>query len=77
MLGLFSTRSPEMEKDGDIKKKILEASDYVSLSQLCLSPQCGFASEEEQCFLTEEQQWEKIRIMKRIADDIWKKPAGA
>ena len=72
VLGLISTRSPEMERDEDIKKKILEAADYVPLSQLCLSPQCGFASEEEQSYLTEEQQWEKIRIMKRIAEDVWK-----
>lgn len=71
VLGLISTRTPQMERDKDIKKKILEASEYVPLSQLCLSPQCGFASEEDQCFLTEEQQWEKIRIMKRIAEDVW------
>lgn len=77
VLGLISTRSPVMEKDEDIQKKIAEASDYVPLSQLCLSPQCGFASEEEQSFLTEEQQWEKIGIMKRIAEEVWKKPAGA
>lgn len=77
VLGLISTRSPVMEKDEDIQKKISEASDYVPLAQLCLSPQCGFASEEEQSFLTEEQQWEKIGIMKRIAEEVWKKPAGA
>lgn len=76
-LGLISTRSPVMEKDDEIQKKILEASDYVPLAQICLSPQCGFASEEQQSFLTEEQQWEKIRIMKRIAEEVWKKPAGA
>ncbi|MBS7007578.1 5-methyltetrahydropteroyltriglutamate--homocysteine S-methyltransferase [Anaerostipes sp.] len=77
VLGLISTRSPEMERDEEIKKKIMDASNYVPLSQLCLSPQCGFASEAEQSFLTEEQQWEKIRIMRRIAEDVWKKPAGA
>ena len=76
-LGLISTRSPVMEKDEVIQKKIMEASSYVPLTQLCLSPQCGFASEEQQRFLTEEQQWEKIRNMKRIAEEVWKIPAGA
>lgn len=77
VLGLISTRSPVMEKEEETQRKILKASDYVPLKQLCLSPQCGFASEEQQSFLTEEQQWEKIRIMKTIAEEVWKKPAGA
>lgn len=76
-LGLISVRSPVMEKDDVIQKKILQASSYVPLTQLCLSPQCGFASEEQQRFLTDEQQWEKIRNMKRIAEEVWKIPAGA
>lgn len=76
-LGLISVRSLVMEKDDVIQKKILQASSYVPLTQLCLSPQCGFASEEQQRFLTDEQQWEKIRNMKRIAEEVWKIPAGA
>jgi methionine synthase II (cobalamin-independent) len=43
----------------------------VPLEQLCLSPQCGFASTEEGNNLTEEQQWAKLALVKQIADEVW------
>ncbi|MEL5941090.1 5-methyltetrahydropteroyltriglutamate--homocysteine methyltransferase, partial [Tetragenococcus halophilus] len=51
---------------------IREASQFVPLENLCLSPQCGFASTEEGNILTEEQQWNKIRFIKDIAQEVWK-----
>lgn len=49
-----------------------EAARFVSLDQLCLSPQCGFASTEEGNLLTEEQQWAKLRHVIDIANDVWR-----
>ena len=44
---------------------------YASLDQLCLSPQCGFASTEEGNILTEEQQWAKLKMIVEIAREVW------
>ncbi|MFZ0672895.1 MAG: 5-methyltetrahydropteroyltriglutamate--homocysteine S-methyltransferase, partial [Pseudolabrys sp.] len=46
---------------------------YVSLDQLCLSPQCGFASTEEGNLLAEEEQWAKLRMIVELADEVWGK----
>ena len=51
--------------------RIKEASKYVPLDRLYLSPQCGFASTEEGNNLTEEQQWAKLRFIKEVADEVW------
>ena len=61
MLGLVTSKSGALEKKDDIKRRIDEATKYVDLDQLCLSPQCGFASTEEGNVLSEDEQWAKLR----------------
>lgn len=72
VLGLVTSKFGELENPNDIKRRIDEASRYVDLNQLCLSPQCGFASTEEGNLLTEEQQWNKLRHVVEIAGNVWK-----
>jgi methionine synthase II (cobalamin-independent) len=72
VLGLFSSKFGELENKADILKRIEEATHYVDLNRICLSPQCGFASTEEGNHLTEEQQWRKLAFIKEIAEEIWK-----
>ena len=57
----------ELEKKDDIKRRLEEASKFVPLDQLALSPQCGFASTEEGNILTEEEQWAKLRLAVEVA----------
>jgi len=71
VLGLVSTKSGELEDRDLIKSRIAEAATYVSLDQLALSPQCGFASTEEGNNLSEEQQWAKVREVVEIAAEVW------
>src|SRR5262249_27383338 len=71
VLGLVTTKTGELEKKDDIKRRIDEATKYVALDQLCLSPQCGFASTEEGNTLTEEQQWAKLRLIVEVAQEVW------
>jgi 5-methyltetrahydropteroyltriglutamate--homocysteine methyltransferase len=73
VLGLVTTKTGELESKDLIKRRIDEASKYISLDQLCLSPQCGFASTEEGNTLTEEQQWAKLRMIVEVAEEIWGK----
>jgi methionine synthase II (cobalamin-independent) len=70
-LGLVTSKTPELEDINEVKARIAEATKYVPLEQLCLSPQCGFASTEEGNNLTEEQQWAKLALVKQIADEVW------
>lgn len=72
VLGIFSSKIGELENKEDILKRIEEATQYVDLNRICLSPQCGFASTEEGNHLTEEQQWKKLAFIKEIAEEIWK-----
>ncbi|MNW31632.1 5-methyltetrahydropteroyltriglutamate--homocysteine methyltransferase [compost metagenome] len=72
VLGLFSSKTGELEEKDVIINRIKEAAQIVDLDQICLSPQCGFASTEEGNVLTEEQQWQKLALIKEIADEIWK-----
>ncbi|RDW16085.1 5-methyltetrahydropteroyltriglutamate--homocysteine methyltransferase [Oceanobacillus arenosus] len=71
VLGLFSSKTGELEDKEVIKARIEEAAQYVDIDRLCVSPQCGFASTEEGNILTEEQQWEKLRLVKEVADEVW------
>jgi 5-methyltetrahydropteroyltriglutamate--homocysteine methyltransferase len=71
VLGLITSKSGALESKDDIKRRIDEASKYVALDQLCLSPQCGFASTEEGNVLSEEEQWAKLRLVVEIAEDVW------
>ena len=72
VLGLVSSKTGQLEDKQSIIERIREATDYLPVNQLCLSPQCGFASTEEGNLLTEEEQWTKIAFIKEIAESIWK-----
>jgi 5-methyltetrahydropteroyltriglutamate--homocysteine methyltransferase len=71
VLGLVTSKSGTLEKKDDVKRRIDEAARFVDLDQLCLSPQCGFASTEEGNVLTEDQQWAKLRMIAEIAREVW------
>ena len=71
VLGLVTSKFPELEKKDAVKARISEAAKYVPLNQLALSPQCGFSSTEEGNILTEEDQWAKIRLIVEIAREVW------
>lgn len=71
VLGLVTSKTPELEDKDEIIKRIKEASQYVPLEQLALSTQCGFASTEEGNLLTEEEQWNKLKHVVEIAKEVW------
>jgi methionine synthase II (cobalamin-independent) len=71
VLGLVTSKSGTLEKKDDIKRRIDEAAKYVDIDQLCLSPQCGFASTEEGNILAEDEQWAKLRMIVELADEVW------
>ena len=71
VLGLVTSKSGRLEPRDEIKKRIEEATKYVPLEQLCLSPQCGFSSTEEGNVLAEEEQWAKLRMIVELADEVW------
>ena len=71
VLGLVTSKSGKLESKDDIKHRIDEATKYVALDQLCLSPQCGFASTEEGNVLSEDEQWAKLRMIVELADEVW------
>jgi 5-methyltetrahydropteroyltriglutamate--homocysteine methyltransferase len=71
VLGLITTKSPQLEDKDAVIKRIREAAKYIPLDRLCLSPQCGFASCEIGNKLTEEEQWAKLRLVKEIAEEVW------
>ncbi len=71
VLGLITTKSPKLEDKYEVIARIKEASQYVPLDRLCLSPQCGFASCEIGNKLTEEEQWAKLKLVKEIAEEVW------
>ncbi|WP_190289034.1 vitamin B12 independent methionine synthase [Lactococcus kimchii] len=71
VLGVFTSKHPELEAISDIQERLDEATKYVPLENLALSTQCGFASTEEGNDLTEEEQWAKLSHIKAIADKIW------
>ena len=71
VLGLITSKSGRLESKDDIKRRIDQAAKFVSLEQLCLSPQCGFASTEEGNLLAEEEQWAKLRMVVELSEDVW------
>lgn len=71
VLGLITTKSPVLEDKQVIIDRIREAAKYVPLGRLYLSPQCGFASCEIGNKLTEEEQWNKLKLVKEIAEEVW------
>ena len=71
VLGLITSKQPGLEDKETVKARIKEASQYVPLENLYLSPQCGFASCEIGNKLTEDEQWAKIALIQEIADEVW------
>jgi 5-methyltetrahydropteroyltriglutamate--homocysteine methyltransferase len=71
VLGLVTTKSGRLEPKDAIKRRIDQAAKFVPLEQLCLSPQCGFASTEEGNVLAEDEQWEKLRMIVEAAQEVW------
>jgi 5-methyltetrahydropteroyltriglutamate--homocysteine methyltransferase len=74
VLGLITSKSGRLESKDDIKRRIDQATKFVSLEQLCLSPQCGFASTEEGNLLAEEEQWAKLRMVVELSEEVWGRP---
>ena len=71
VLGLITSKQPGLEDKEVVKARIAEAAKYVPLENLCLSPQCGFASCEIGNKLTEEEQWAKVALVQEIAREVW------
>jgi methionine synthase II (cobalamin-independent) len=74
VLGLVSSKRPQLEDKSQITARINEASRYFPLENLALSPQCGFASTMEGNLLTEEEQWAKLRLVAETARSVWNHP---
>ncbi|PWC21246.1 5-methyltetrahydropteroyltriglutamate--homocysteine S-methyltransferase [Brenneria roseae subsp. roseae] len=71
VLGLITTKTGALESVEAVQARIAEAAKFVDIKQICLSPQCGFASTEEGNSLTEEQQWDKLKLVVDIASRVW------
>lgn len=71
VLGLITTKTGELELASDVEKRLHEATEYLDINQICLSPQCGFASTEEGNSLTEAEQWQKLKLVVDLAARIW------
>ena len=71
VLGLITSKSGDLEDKDEVIARIKEASQYVPLDQLCLSPQCGFSSTEEGNILTIEAQWDKLKLIDEIVHEVW------
>ena len=71
MLGLVTTKRPELESKDDLKRRIDEAAKYVPIEQLCLSPQCGFSSTVEGNDLTRDEQIAKLTLIAETAAEVW------
>jgi len=72
VLGLVTSKTGALEDKDAIKRRIEEATQFIDLDQLCLSPQCGFASTEEGNVLAEDEQWAKLRMIVKIAREVWR-----
>jgi 5-methyltetrahydropteroyltriglutamate--homocysteine methyltransferase len=71
VLGLVTTKTGALESRDAIKRRIEAAAKFTDLDQLCLSPQCGFASTEEGNTLTEDEQWAKLAMIVEVAKEVW------
>jgi len=71
VLGAVTTKTGALESKDTIKRRIDEAARFANLDQLCLSPQCGFASTEEGNILAEDEQWAKLRMIGEVAREVW------
>jgi 5-methyltetrahydropteroyltriglutamate--homocysteine methyltransferase len=71
VLGLVSSKVPDLEKKDDLRRRIEAAARYVPLENLCLSPQCGFSSTHHGNKLTAEDQWRKLGLVIDVAKSVW------
>jgi 5-methyltetrahydropteroyltriglutamate--homocysteine methyltransferase len=71
VLGLVTTKRGELESKDEIKRRVEQASRYISIDQLCLSPQCGFSSTVDGNELSRDEQRAKLRLVVETADEIW------
>lgn len=71
VLGLISTKTPKLEDRGVLRRRIEEAAKHVPLENLCVSPQCGFASSEVGNRLTEDDEKRKLELVVRVAEEVW------
>ena len=71
VLGLLTSKSGKLENKEEVIARIKESSEYLPLENIYLSTQCGFDSTEEGNILTEEDQWEKIALIKEIVEEVW------
>jgi 5-methyltetrahydropteroyltriglutamate--homocysteine methyltransferase len=71
VLGLVTTKTGQLESRDALKRRIDAAAKFVDIEQLCLSPQCGFASTEEGNTLAEEEQWAKLAMIAELAGEVW------
>ena len=72
VLGLVSSKRPQLESKRDLVRRIEQAAEYVPLENLALSPQCGFASTMEGNLLSEDDQWAKLRLIVETAREVWR-----
>jgi 5-methyltetrahydropteroyltriglutamate--homocysteine methyltransferase len=66
-----TSKRPQLESKDDLRRRIDEATRYIDIDQLCLSPQCGFSSTVEGNQLTREQQADKLRLVVEVAQEVW------
>ncbi|MFY9691952.1 MAG: hypothetical protein WA369_11415 [Candidatus Acidiferrales bacterium] len=71
VLGLITSKKPQLEKSDDVVKRIKEAAKFVPIENLAVSPQCGFASTAEGNLLTEDEQWAKLKLVIDTARRVW------
>jgi 5-methyltetrahydropteroyltriglutamate--homocysteine methyltransferase len=71
VLGIVTSKSGTLEDRDALKRRIDEAAQFIDRDQLCLSPQCGFASTEEGNLLTEDEQWAKLARVVEVAEEVW------
>ena len=71
VLGLVTSKSGRLESKDELKRRIDEAAKFIPLDQLCLSPQCGFASTEEGNILAEDEQWAKLCMIVEVSEEVW------
>jgi 5-methyltetrahydropteroyltriglutamate--homocysteine methyltransferase len=71
VLGLVTTKRGELERKDDLKRRIENASRFIDVDQLCLSPQCGFSSTKEGNDLSQQQQWDKLALIVETAHEVW------
>jgi 5-methyltetrahydropteroyltriglutamate--homocysteine methyltransferase len=72
VVGLVTSKAGVLETKDAVRRRLEEAARYAPLDQLCLSPQCGFASTEDGNLLQEEEQWAKLQLIVELAHEVWR-----